>query len=194
MRSLALVGLGLLTGCGERTDSPLFTGSASLHSAPAPVGASAVAGRPATEAALLVFKEGGVERAALRANTLALTIAPETVVQFDPHYNREKRFKALPLAAVIERGFKGVNDLPQQEFILRSRDGEAVPIRGSKVFEKGAYIAFEDLEVAGWEPIGPRRVIPGPFYLIWANQDQSDLETHPRPYQLSAIELVAQAR
>ena len=64
-----------------------------------------------------------------------------------------------------------------------------MPLRGAKVFEEGAYIAFEDLDVEGWEPIGQQRENPGPYYLIWANKDQTDLETHPRPYQLMSIEV-----
>lgn len=138
---------------------------------------------------MLVFKEGGTERAALSAATFAITIPTETVVQFDPYYNREKKYRALPLAAVIERGFKGVSDLPQKEFVLRAKDGYTVPLRGAKMFEKGAYLAFEDTEVAGWEPIGPQKANPGPFYLVWANKDQTNLETHPRPYQLASIDL-----
>lgn len=183
---LGLAFLGLALGCGAPNDCP------PAPSASAATQAGATASGSATASAaqeVLLFKESGAERAALSASTLSITIPPETVVQFDPYYNREKKYRALPLAAVIERGFKGVTDLPQKEFVLRAKDGYTVPLRGAKVFEKGAYIAFEDVEVAGWEPIGPQKANPGPFYLVWANKDQTSLETHPRPYQLASIEL-----
>jgi mono/diheme cytochrome c family protein len=178
--------LALLAACSSPTDCPP---PASSGAAAASAASSSVATSPAEVREPLVFKEAGSERAAITAETLAITIAPEIVVQYDPYYNREKKFRALPLAAVLERGFKGVKDLPQQEFVLRAKDGFTVPLRGAKVFEKGAYLAFEDVEVAGWEPIGPRRANPGPFYLVWAGKDQTDLETHPRPYQLASIEI-----
>lgn len=191
MRGLALACLGFVANCVQQADCPPVPSADSRAATTQSTGAASnsAAKAVASEAALLVFKEGGAERAAISASTLAITIAPETVVQFDPYYNREKRYKALPLAAVIERGFKGVNHLPQQEFILHAKDGNAVSLRGSKVFESGAYIAVEDLDVAGWEPIGQQRANPGPYYLIWANKDQTDLETHPRPYQLATIEV-----
>jgi mono/diheme cytochrome c family protein len=178
--------LALLVGCSSPADCPPLPSSPpSTSTAAAPSGDAA----HAEVREPLVFKEGGAERAAITAETLSITIAPEIVVQYDPYYNREKKFRALPLAAVLERGFKGVKDLPQQEFVLRAKDGFTVPLRGAKVFEKGAYLAIEDVEVAGWEPIGPRRANPGPFYLVWAGKDQTDLETHPRPYQLASIEI-----
>jgi mono/diheme cytochrome c family protein len=179
--------LALLLGCTGPADCPPLASSSSSAALAAPPSSGSAAGDAVREP--LVFKEGGSERAAITAETLSITIAPEVVVQYDPYYNREKRFLALPLAAVLERGFKGVKDLPQQEFVLRAKDGFTVPLRGAKVFEKGAYLAIEDVEVPGWEPIGPRRANPGPFYLVWAGKDQTDLETHPRPYQLASIEI-----
>jgi mono/diheme cytochrome c family protein len=56
--------------------------------------------------------------------------------------------------------------------------------------EDGAYVAFEDLDVAGWEPIGPKAANPAPFYLVWSKTEQGNLETHPRPWQLSQIEIM----
>ena len=50
--------------------------------------------------------------------------------------------------------------------------------------------AIEDVDVPGWEPIGPQKANPGPFYLVWTKPHQQSLETHPRPWQLAAIEIV----
>ena len=53
-------------------------------------------------------------------------------------------------------------------------------MRGALVMEDGAYVAIEDLEVAGWEPIGPQHANPGPFYLVWSKPEQANLDAHPR--------------
>ena len=63
-------------------------------------------------------------------------------------------------------------------------------MRGTRLLEGGAHIAIEDVDVPGWEPIGPQKANPGPFYLVWTKPHQQSLETHPRPWQLAAIEIV----
>jgi mono/diheme cytochrome c family protein len=55
--------------------------------------------------------------------------------------------------------------------------------------EEGGYVAFEDVDVPGWELIGPQKANPAPFYLIWKKAEQSNLESHPRPWQLVTIEM-----
>ena len=62
-------------------------------------------------------------------------------------------------------------------------------MRGSLVMEEGAYVAIEDLDVAGWEPIGPQHANPGPFYLVWSKPEQTNLDSHPRPWELEKIEI-----
>lgn len=180
--------LGLL-GCGSSSGDcpPCASGQAAAASvAPASSGSAAAASTASPE---LTFRNDGERVATLTRDDLTKAIPPETVKQLDPYYNKEKTYRAVPLAAVVELAFKGVKDLPQKEYVLRAKDGYTVPLRGSKVFEKGAYIAFEDVDVPAWEPIGQQRANPAPFYLVWANKDQTDLETHPRPYQLQAIEI-----
>lgn len=137
----------------------------------------------------MTFRKEGERVRTLRLADLVREIPSETIKQFDPYYAREKTYRAIPLASVVELGFKGEKDLPTREYVLRALDGYTVPLTGSKVFEKGAYLAFEDVEKPGWEPIGERRANPAPYYVIWAGKDQLDLETHPRPYQLASIEI-----
>lgn len=178
----------MLWGCGSQSSDcpPCASASAATTSAPpAPSGSSAAA----RQGAEITFRKEGQRVVTLTLEDLEKAIPAETVKQLDPYYNKDKSYRAVPLAAVIELAFKGEKDLPQKEYVLRARDGYTVPLRGSKVFEKGAFIAFQDLEVPGWEPIGQQRASPAPFYLVWANKDQTDLETHPRPYQLAAIEI-----
>jgi mono/diheme cytochrome c family protein len=186
VRVALALSIALLSSCGPRAECPPCPpASAAPHaaaSAPAPATA------PESEAEI-VFRKDGDRVRTLALSDLTKAIPPETVKQLDPYYNRDKTYRAVPLAAVVELGFRGDQDLPTREYVLRAKDGYTVPLRGSKVFEKGGYVAFEDVEVPGWEPIGQQRANPGPFYLVWANKDQTSLETHPRPYQLAAIEI-----
>lgn len=152
--------------------------------------ANAVASADVTSAPKsLTFKKLDRTVKTLELDAILKAIPPEPVTQLDPFYNREKTHRAVPLSRVVEMGFPNEQGLPAQEFVLRSLDGYTVPLRGSRVFEAGAYIAYEDLDAPGWEPIGQQRANPGPFYLVWAKKDQTSLETHPRPYKLASIEI-----
>lgn len=90
---------------------------------------------------------------------------------------------------MLELGFPQEQKLFEKQFVLRAKDGSTVPVDGAKLYEPGAYIAFEDTEAPAWETIGQQRANPGPFYLIWANKARTNLEAHPRPYQLATIEI-----
>ncbi|MEZ4293491.1 MAG: cytochrome c [Polyangiaceae bacterium] len=138
----------------------------------------------------LSFVKGGKTVRKVRLGELLGEVKEERLAVYDPYYNREKTFRGLPLAEVVRRGFQGSDGaLPAQEYVLRARDGYTVPMRGSRVFEDGAYVAFADVDVPGWEPIGQQRANPGPFYLVWRKKEQQSLETHPRPWQLASIEI-----
>jgi mono/diheme cytochrome c family protein len=139
-------------------------------------------------AATLVFEKDGAKVRTLSLAELAGKIPPESFRAYDPYYAREKGFRALPLVRVLQEGFgTDAGDLRAHDFVLRARDGYAVPLTGAKVTEAGAYIAFADLDAPGWEPIGPQRANPAPFYLVWRNAGQQSLDTHPRPWQLATV-------
>lgn len=172
-------------GCGNTEPCPPCA-SASNVSAP---GVSATAAPTPTEKRAIQFKKLGRDVKALDLDAILASIPTETIKQVDPYYNKEKTYRGVPLARLVEMGFRGEEGLPTKEFVLRALDGFTVPLRGAKVFEEGAYVAFEDVEVPGWEPIGQQRANPAPFYLVWAKKEQTNLETHPRPYQLASIEI-----
>lgn len=142
----------------------------------------------ADDGAALKFVRDGKTVATVTRAELVASIPPETVEGFDPYYGKNKRFRALPLGRVLARGF-GSSDFGKDEFVLRARDGYAVPMRGSLVTEDGAYVAIQDLDVPGWEPIGPQHVSPAPFYLIWKKPAQTNLDAYPRPWELDTIEI-----
>ncbi len=117
--------------------------------------------------------------------------APARVVESDdPYYGRRKRFRALPLHEVLTFAFAtDLASLRGESFVLRALDGYAVPVQGARLLEGGAYLAFDDVDVPGFAPIGPQQVSPAPVYLVWTEPGQNNLDTHPRPWQLATIEI-----
>lgn len=117
--------------------------------------------------------------------------APAAVVESDdPYYGQRRRFRALPLNELLVFAFQtDLASLRAQSFVLRALDGYAVPVQGTRLLEGGAYLAFDDVDVPGFAPIGPQQVSPAPTYLVWTQPGQNNLDTHPRPWQLSTIEI-----
>ncbi|MEJ7733131.1 MAG: cytochrome c [Polyangiaceae bacterium] len=146
----------------------------------------------AADASLTFARDGAGERTVTLKEILA-RVEPVIFRALDPYYQRLKSWRAVPLADVVRLGIAAQpgEKLEELDWVLRARDGYTVPLPGSKVFEPGAYIAFEDTEVPDWEPIGPQRANPAPFYVVWREDNQQSLETHPRPWQLARIEIAA---
>ena len=143
----------------------------------------------ADASATLTFVRDGKTIATVTRADLVASSDRTTVEGFDPYYGKNKRFRAIDLKHVLAKGFGTTEGFDKLEFVLRARDGYAVPMRGSLVMEEGAYVAIEDLDVAGWEPIGPQHANPGPFYLVWSKPEQTNLDSHPRPWELEKIEI-----
>jgi mono/diheme cytochrome c family protein len=146
--------------------------------------------KPVADAsASLTFVRDGKTVAIVTRADLVASSTRTTVEGFDPYYGKNKRFLAIDLKHVLAKGFGSTEGFDKLEFVLRARDGYAVPMRGALVMEDGAFVAIEDLEVAGWEPIGPQHANPAPFYLVWSKPEQTNLDAHPRPWQLEKIEI-----
>lgn len=135
----------------------------------------------------LRFAGDGASPRPLTKQALLAAVPGQTITTLDPYYQRSKRFRAVPLASVLALGFPGV-DLGQSGFVLRALDGYAVPIEGRRLTDSAAYLAVADLDATGWEPIGPRRASPAPYYVIWSGEGRLDLEQFPRPWALASIE------
>ena len=162
---------------------------------PAPPSGSAAADTEDEKATLAFSREGRVVQSLGRA-ALAALVPPETFTVYDPYYNRDKTFRAIAMRRLVERVFASEGlDLARQHFVLRALDGYTVPIAGEQLLDDGCYLAIADADVPGWEPIGPQRAHPGPFYLVWRKPEQAkDLEGYPRPYQLATIEIAPFAK
>lgn len=137
----------------------------------------------------LAFAREGEEVARLTLAELAAGGGVD-VVGHDPYYDKDKKFRAVGLVEVLERVYGPLGlDLREQEFILRASDGYTVPLSGERIVSGRPLLAYADLEVEGWEPIGPQQADPGPFYMVWAGAEQKDLEQYPRPWQLARVEI-----
>lgn len=144
---------------------------------------------PASPEATLLFRVDGRTVRTLTLDALARAAPLREVSCWDPYYQRAKRFAAVPMEDVIAAGMGSLEGLRQRSFMLRARDGYTVPIDGARLLEGGAHLAVRDLDVPAWSPIGPQRANPSPAYLVWSGAAQTDLTTHPRPWQLAAIEV-----
>ena len=144
-----------------------------------------------TTHATIEFKKDGVSVGVWSTEQLTSTAAAETWSAYDPYYNKKKSFRAIPLHPLLNRAFGDKANWSKEQFILKAKDGYTVPLEGNRLAEEGVYIAIADTEVPGWEPIGPQRANPGPYYLVWRGEKQQDLTTHPRPWQLATIEITA---
>lgn len=152
----------------------------------------AAPGPPEPAGAVLRFVAPGSPRRELDLAALRRIAPVERVTAYDPYYGRTKSFDALPIEPLLAHAFSlPAVALRSRELMLRGRDGYSVPLPGARLLEEGAgaYLAFDD--PGGWEPIGPQRADPRPFYLIWKKPEQQNLVTHPRPFQLVEIELLS---
>lgn len=141
----------------------------------------------------LTFKREGTEIAKRSLHELLENIPPVVVEGFDPYYQNVRRFRALPIEVVLKAAYQTDDaNLRSHHWLLRAADGYTVPMSGEKLLEGGACIAFEDLDKpSGWDPIGPQKANPGPFYLVWSKPSQSSLDEYPRPWQLATFEIVS---
>ncbi len=151
---------------------------------------AALIAAPSATASLAFIDSAGKSQRLTMAELLATSPAVEVSARDDEYGGRKKRYKAFALAAVLERVFKRKN-FGDEDALLKARDGYVVSMRAEKLVQDKAYIAIDDLDVPGFEPVGPKKVNPGPFYLVWARDDQHDLTAFPRPYQLDSIELAS---
>lgn len=196
--TMASIAMAALLGCSTAEKShappaPSSAVSARASDSSAQVAApQASAKAPAADPqgrAQLEFKDDGRSVRSLRRSQLQAAIASEDFSAFDPYYQKPKRYRALPIEKVLRVGFapRKLDELKRLHFVLKARDGYTVPIEGSRLLEGGAYIAIADLEMPSWQPIGPQQANPGPYYLVWRNKDQTELRSHPRPWQLATI-------
>ena len=118
------------------------------------------------------------------------------VVIEDPYYKKKKSFLGFALKDVLALGFATKpKDLAKEELSFEALDGYVKTAAGARAVEDGGYIVFADAEhskggIPGWEAIDRRGADPGPYYVVWAKEGQTDVAGYPWPFQLTTIEIV----
>lgn len=149
--------------------------------------ASAVSAEPALE-----FRRSGVTISTKTLSELTAAVKPKTVELHDPIYGKTKRFECLPVRPLMDYAYGAQwRSFPETEATLIASDGYASQASAAKLSEDGGCVAFRDLDVPGWEPVGHRKANPAPFYLFWEKPEQSTENAYPWPYQLTTIDLVS---
>lgn len=109
----------------------------------------------------------------------------------DPHYAKIKRYSAFLVSDVLRLAYgkEWEKDI-YTDVTFTALDGYKAIGHISKLKEKGGYLAYLDLDIEGWEPIGRKKSIPGPFYLVWTGKLQTTEYEYPWPWQLASINIV----
>lgn len=140
----------------------------------------------------LAFERGEKPQGSVSVAEASEQLKAREVATWDPYYKANKRFWAVPVTALLARAFEAPeSEVRAGTFVFRAADGYAVTIEGSRLEKDGAFVAFDDLDVPGFAPIGPRKVSPAPAYLFWRGTAHKNLETHPRPWQVTTIAWVS---
>ena len=145
------------------------------------------------EEASLRFVRAGAPARVVTAAALAAACEEAVVAVEDPYYKTPKRFRAWPLACVLEQGLGALGpSFAGEDVLLRALDGYTRATDGAVLAEPGGYLAFADADRAdgGFDPIDYRQANPAPFYLIWQGAGEKDVVRYPWPYQLAEVEVV----
>jgi mono/diheme cytochrome c family protein len=152
---------------------------------------AALLGTVVARGATLEFVRDDTVVTRLDEHALAARCGLRTIEVDDPYYEAVKHYRACPLAAVLEAGFgTPVAALGGGDVLFRAADGYVKPATLARVAEDGGFVALRELaRESGFAPMGPRRLDPGPFYVVWSKREQRDTHRYPWPYQLAAIEI-----
>lgn len=144
-------------------------------------------------AASIEFLRDGTTVRTLDGAALARTCGVRTIeVAHDPYYEAPKRYRACPLAAVLEAGFGPPATRGDAEDVLfKALDGYVKPSTPARASEDGGFVAFGEADRDGFAPMGRRALDLSPFYVVWTKAEQADAHAYPWPYQLAAIELTS---
>lgn len=141
---------------------------------------------------VLKFSKVGESLSEATLQTLATKHGLQTWEAFDPYYEKEKRWKTIPLLPILQDTFSlDAEALRAKSFVMRASDGYSVPIAGEQLLTDDAYLAVEDLDFPEWELAGKQQANPGPVYLVWRSPEHHDLHAWPRPWQLAEIDLAS---
>ncbi|MEL6543037.1 MAG: cytochrome c [Myxococcota bacterium] len=171
----------VLVACAEQRGEMLSTGSRADTVDMVPDG------DPQLDAALEMVQ--GDRRNQVLVRELLPTA--QTIEVEDPNHHRTKRYLAVPLLPVLLSGLELTEEqLAKKTLIFEALDGYASPAPGDVVRQKGAWLAIDDLDGAGWVSIGEKKASPGPLYVVWAGEKR-DPKVYPWPWALARVRVAS---
>jgi len=139
------------------------------------------------QAAQLHLQLGSLSRQWDSAQLLSLPQAREISVDQDVSYKRPMRYRAVPLATLLQ-GIKADDHL--QAIAL---DGFAAEMPAAPLLQDGparAWLAIEE-PAKPWPALGKGKPSAGPFYLVWTNPQASGIRPEQWPFQIATIRRLA---
>ncbi len=134
-----------------------------------------------------------VKQATVADLVSACTLA--TIDVDDPNAGGRRRYRACPMADVLRFGFDASADqLGTADVFIRTWDGYDKPTPASVLVKEGAHLAVGDAaerpgDALRFAPLGPKKVDPGPLYLVWTSPRPRDPDAHPWPMQITELEV-----
>ncbi|WP_416466380.1 c-type cytochrome [Pseudomonas sp. LFS044] len=139
------------------------------------------------QAAQLHLELGSLSRKWDSAQLLSLPQAREISVDQDVSYKRPMRYRAVPLATLLQ-GIKADDHL--QAVAL---DGFAAEMPAAPLLQDGparAWLAIEE-PARPWPALGKGKPSAGPFYLVWTDPQASGIRPEQWPFQIATIRRLA---
>ncbi|MFK0314176.1 c-type cytochrome [Pseudomonas sp. NPDC090233] len=138
-------------------------------------------------AAQLHLELGGTPRQWDSAELLSLPQAREISVEQDVSYKRPMRYRAVPLASLLQ----GIDARDHLQAV--ALDGFAAEMPAAPLLQDGparAWLAVEDPGTP-WPPLGKGKPSAGPFYLVWTDPQASGIRPEQWPFQIATIRRLA---
>jgi mono/diheme cytochrome c family protein len=158
--------------------------------------ALSVTGRvPRASAAEIRFLREGAVVKTMDVASLARSCGLETIEADDPGYGARKRYRACRMASVLTLGLgEPPKALGRADVFIRAWDGYDKPTSAEMLADPDAWIAFGDADLSRGDdlrfaPMGPKRLDPGPLYLVWTGASRPDAAARPWPWQIAEIEV-----
>lgn len=148
--------------------------SGTVHAAP--LLRTSVAGKQESDKSLKELQAG------IETHAITLTDRSSGIVH---HY------RAFALHDILDASFgTRWRDDFYSDIAFTALDGYVAVTPISTLIQQGGYLAFEDLDVPEWAPIGKKKTDPSPLYLVWTQENQGPHNGYPWPYQMREMNLI----
>lgn len=130
-----------------------------------------------------------------RAELLKHPDRASVLIVGDVAYRRDRRYQAVPIAALLERFHPDPDSVIQ--FVATDGFAAELPVAPLLNREPGktlAYLAVEPVDKP-WPALKPgSKLSAGPFYLVWLHPERAHIGPEQWPYQVARIEVLPPLR